>query len=86
MDFRRTNIEDLATQVRERRVSSRELTAHALNRIEATNDEVGAFVAIDGESALAAVHAAGVQPLTALVRRAGLEDVFLILTGRTLVD
>jgi lipooligosaccharide transport system ATP-binding protein len=32
------------------------------------------------------VHALGVRPLTALVRRAGLEDVFLHLTGRTLVD
>ncbi len=40
----------------------------------------------DGESALKAVHACGVQPQTALVRRAGLEDVFLTLTGRTLVD
>jgi lipooligosaccharide transport system ATP-binding protein len=40
----------------------------------------------DGEAALAEVHALGVRPLTALVRRAGLEDVFLHLTGRTLVD
>ncbi|MEY9839889.1 ABC transporter ATP-binding protein [Streptacidiphilus sp. EB103A] len=40
----------------------------------------------DGETALAAVHARGIVPITALVRRAGLEDVFLTLTGRTLVD
>ncbi|MFI1098145.1 ABC transporter ATP-binding protein [Streptomyces sp. NPDC020917] len=40
----------------------------------------------DGEAALAAVHATGAAPQTALVRRAGLEDVFLTLTGRTLVD
>ncbi len=40
----------------------------------------------DGEAALAAVHAAGVSPVTALVRRSTLEDVFLALTGRTLVD
>ncbi|MFI0718742.1 ABC transporter ATP-binding protein [Streptomyces sp. NPDC021224] len=40
----------------------------------------------DGESALKAVHATGVGPQAALVRRAGLEDVFLTLTGRTLVD
>ncbi|MFI0937754.1 ABC transporter ATP-binding protein [Streptomyces sp. NPDC021020] len=40
----------------------------------------------DGEAALKAVHGAGVGPQTALVRRAGLEDVFLTLTGRTLVD
>ena len=40
----------------------------------------------DGEAALAAVHARGIVPITALVRRAGLEDVFLTLTGRTLID
>ena len=33
-----------------------------------------------------AVHARGVEPLSALVRRSTLEDVFLRLTGRTLVD
>jgi len=32
------------------------------------------------------VHAAGLQPITELVRRSSLEDVFLRLTGRTLVD
>jgi lipooligosaccharide transport system ATP-binding protein len=40
----------------------------------------------DGETSLAKVHALGLQPVTALVRRATLEDVFLRLTGRTLVD
>jgi lipooligosaccharide transport system ATP-binding protein len=40
----------------------------------------------DGEAALAEVHRRGVRPLGSLVRRAGLEDVFLHLTGRTLVD
>ena len=40
----------------------------------------------DGEVALAAVHERGVQPLSSLVRRSSLEDVFLHLTGRTLVD
>ncbi|WP_042393011.1 ABC transporter ATP-binding protein [Streptacidiphilus carbonis] len=40
----------------------------------------------DGETALAGVHVRGIVPITALVRRAGLEDVFLTLTGRTLVD
>jgi lipooligosaccharide transport system ATP-binding protein len=39
----------------------------------------------DGEQALAAIHALSLTPLTALVRRASLEDVFLTLTGRTLV-
>ena len=40
----------------------------------------------DGETALATVHGRGVEPLSSLVRRATLEDVFLHLTGRTLVD
>ena len=40
----------------------------------------------DGEAALAAVHARGSQPESALVRRSSLEDVFLRLTGRSLVD
>ncbi|MFJ1598426.1 ABC transporter ATP-binding protein [Streptomyces sp. NPDC088261] len=40
----------------------------------------------DGEATLAAVHARGITPVTALVRRASLEDVFLTLTGRSLVD
>ena len=38
----------------------------------------------DGDSTLAAVRAEGVEPLTSLVRRSTLEDVFLRLTGRQL--
>jgi lipooligosaccharide transport system ATP-binding protein len=40
----------------------------------------------DGEAALAVVSGMGLIPLTALVRRATLEDVFLKLTGRSLID
>jgi lipooligosaccharide transport system ATP-binding protein len=40
----------------------------------------------DGEAALAAAHDRGVRPISSLVRRSSLEDVFLHLTGRTLVD
>jgi lipooligosaccharide transport system ATP-binding protein len=40
----------------------------------------------DGEAALSEVHARGSVPESALVRRSSLEDVFLRLTGRTLVD
>ncbi|MTD56924.1 ABC transporter ATP-binding protein [Amycolatopsis pithecellobii] len=39
-----------------------------------------------GEAALEQVHARGLRPLSSLVRRSSLEDVFLRLTGRTLVD
>jgi lipooligosaccharide transport system ATP-binding protein len=40
----------------------------------------------DGEGALSEVHRRGFTPSSVLVRRSTLEDVFLILTGRTLVD
>jgi lipooligosaccharide transport system ATP-binding protein len=40
----------------------------------------------DGEASLAAVHGSGIVPVASLVRRSSLEDVFLHLTGRTLVD
>jgi lipooligosaccharide transport system ATP-binding protein len=40
----------------------------------------------DGEHVLARVHERGLEPVATLVRRSTLEDVFLRLTGRTLVD
>jgi lipooligosaccharide transport system ATP-binding protein len=40
----------------------------------------------DGDVALKEVHNRGVQPESALVRRSSLEDVFLRLTGRSLID
>jgi lipooligosaccharide transport system ATP-binding protein len=40
----------------------------------------------DGEATLGAVHRLGISPVHAVVRRSTLEDVFLSLTGRTLVD
>jgi len=40
----------------------------------------------DGDAALAEVNGKGLTPQSALVRRSTLEDVFLRLTGRTLVD
>jgi lipooligosaccharide transport system ATP-binding protein len=39
-----------------------------------------------GESTLEQVHARGVRPVSSLVRRSSLEDVFLRLTGRALTD
>lgn len=39
-----------------------------------------------GESALATIHEQGVDTETALVRRSTLEDVFLTLTGRSLIE
>lgn len=40
----------------------------------------------DGEAALSEAHHRGARPESALVRRSSLEDVFLQLTGRSLVD
>jgi lipooligosaccharide transport system ATP-binding protein len=54
-------------------------------RIERLPDRVLLY-ADDGEAAVAAAHARGLQPETVLVRRSTLEDVFLRLTGRSLVD
>lgn len=53
MDFRPERVEDLAERVTRREVSARELTEAALARIAATNDAVGAFVAVDAEAAMA---------------------------------
>jgi lipooligosaccharide transport system ATP-binding protein len=39
-----------------------------------------------GEETLAQITSIGIQPNSALVRRAGLEDVFLTLTGRSLIE
>jgi len=55
------------------------------DRVEILPDRVLLY-ADDGESALQAVRGRGLEPITALVRRSTLEDVFLTLTGRTLVD
>jgi len=44
------------------------------------------FYADDGEQVLEQIHQMGVPVERALVRRATLEDVFLRLTGRTLID
>ncbi|RQX16823.1 ABC transporter [Micromonospora ureilytica] len=54
-------------------------------RVEVLPDRVLLYVP-DGDEAVAEVTALGLQPANVLVRRSGLEDVFLHLTGRTLVD
>jgi lipooligosaccharide transport system ATP-binding protein len=54
-------------------------------RVEVLPDRVLLYTA-DGEAASAGVHRLGLRPDSALVRRSSLEDVFLRLTGRRLVD
>ncbi len=55
------------------------------DRAEVLPDRVLVY-ADDGEAALAEAHRRGLLPESALVRRSSLEDVFLLLTGRSLAD
>ena len=54
-------------------------------RVEVLPDRVLLYTG-DGDEAIAAVHRRGLRPESSLVRRSSLEDVFLRLTGRSLVD
>ena len=54
-------------------------------RVEHLPDRVLLY-ADDGEAAASAVHQRGLKPETVLVRRSSLEDVFLRLTGRSLIE
>ena len=55
------------------------------DRIEPLPDRVLLY-SDDGEAALEAVRRDGLVPVTSLVRRSSLEDVFLRLTGRSLIE
>lgn len=57
----------------------------AAERIEVLPDRVLVYTR-DGEAALERVSHHGLLPTTSLVRRSSLEDVFLRLTGRSLID
>jgi len=54
-------------------------------RVEHLPDRILLY-ADDGEAAAVAAHQRGLKPETVLVRRSSLEDVFLRLTGRSLID
>jgi len=55
------------------------------DRVEVLPDRILIYTA-DGEAALERITAEGLEPLTSLVRRSSLEDVFLRLTGRSLIE
>jgi lipooligosaccharide transport system ATP-binding protein len=55
------------------------------DRLEVLPDRILLYVD-DGDGAVAEVQRRSLSPATVLVRRSSLEDVFLHLTGRTLVD
>ena len=59
--------------------------ADLAERVEALPDRVLLYTD-DGDDAVAVILERGLRPEGLLVRRSTLEDVFLTLTGRTLVD
>jgi lipooligosaccharide transport system ATP-binding protein len=65
--------------------AAEKLAAVPAERVEVLADRVLLYVP-NGDVALAAVRALGLEPVTSLVRRSTLEDVFLRLTGRRLED
>ncbi len=54
MDFLETTVADLAAAVRNGDTTARSLTEHALAKVEELNPTLNAFVAVDGDAALAA--------------------------------
>ncbi len=69
----------------DRNAAVAERISHIGDRMDVLPDRILIY-AQDGEAALAEIIALGQHPVTSLVRRSSLEDVFLRLTGRTLVD
>ncbi|TFC49700.1 ATP-binding cassette domain-containing protein [Cryobacterium sp. TMT1-21] len=55
------------------------------DRLEVLPDRILIY-SENGESELVRIIDAGLKPITSLVRRSSLEDVFLRLTGRTLIE
>ncbi|MEV6877535.1 ABC transporter ATP-binding protein [Amycolatopsis sp. NPDC051128] len=66
-------------------VAAAQLVEGLAERVEVLPDRVLLY-SDDGEDTLERAHSRGARPLSSLVRRSSLEDVFLRLTGRTLVD
>ncbi len=55
------------------------------DRLEVLPDRILVY-SDNGEAALEAITRLGLEPITSLVRRSSLEDVFLRLTGRSLIE
>src|SRR3989440_8885350 len=75
-------------ELRFREEPSLDLTVHLnglARRIEALPDRTLLYTD-DGDATADRIHELGLHPQSVLVRRSTLEDVFLHLTGRTLVD
>jgi lipooligosaccharide transport system ATP-binding protein len=55
------------------------------SRVEVLPDRILIYTE-NGEQALEHITHLGLEPVTSLVRRSSLEDVFLRLTGRSLIE
>ncbi len=69
----------------DRNVEIADRLADAGDRIEVLPDRILIYSS-NGEAELTKIVDAGFEPITSLVRRSSLEDVFLRLTGRSLVE
>jgi lipooligosaccharide transport system ATP-binding protein len=76
---------ELRFRIEDHDVAAQKVAGAPSERVEVLADRILLYVA-DGDAALAAVRALGLEPVTSLVRRSTLEDVFLRLTGRRLED
>jgi lipooligosaccharide transport system ATP-binding protein len=77
---------ELRFHVSEHEQAAEKVVAQApAERAEVLADRILLYVP-NGDATLAAVRGLGLEPLTSLVRRSTLEDVFLRLTGRRLED
>ena len=69
----------------DRNVEVAERLAGIGDRLEVLPDRILIY-SDDGEAELVRITDAGLHPITSLVRRSSLEDVFLRLTGRSLIE
>jgi len=70
MDFRTIRVTELADKVRRKELSAREVTQQALDAIATTDPDIGAFVTVDAEGALAAA-----TELDERIARTGADDL-----------
>jgi len=69
----------------DRNAAAAERLGDVADRVEVLPDRVLLYAG-DGEAVLEQVSRRGLHPTTSLVRRSSLEDVFLRLTGRSLIE